>query len=83
MAIDSPPEVLVVHLLRFVPRGERREPLKMNDHVAFDLELELTSGVIYDLKALVEHRGRRTQGGHYVAYAHTVLARFCARLRAP
>ena len=73
--ITAQPDLLCIQIARFGSfRGDH--PIKRFDNVRIPeyLDLEpfcdssLTSGKKYRLLAVVKHRGRNTQEGHYVAY---------------
>lgn len=76
MSIYRPPNVLTIHLKRFhmTPFGET---IKVNKHVEFTSELDLTpflseegrkEGVLYDLYAVLVHEGSTCNSGHYYSF---------------
>ena len=67
---DAP--VLVLHLLRFTWNHHLQRPEKLQTRVNFKVELPPTGDAApYDLRAVIEHRGRHprsSDSGHYTAY---------------
>jgi len=72
------PEVLCIHLKRFRHEGYNSYPTKISCPVKYPLErLDLSAYMsasadcesLYDLFAIVVHRGGSGAGGHYISYA--------------
>ncbi|ETO35095.1 hypothetical protein RFI_01980 [Reticulomyxa filosa] len=89
LSIFEPPNVLVLHLKRFA--YQQRHSLgrgyglfgfggKINKHIAFEQELDITSfmsystcpKVSYRLIGVVVHHGHTANSGHYIAYIHSM-----------
>ncbi|KAL0237594.1 hypothetical protein PCE1_000988 [Barthelona sp. PCE] len=69
-----PSSTLVFHICRFKTsfdsRSMKMRTRKLNSHFSFDEELVL-DGEKWTLTGIVEHMGRTTNGGHYVAYCRS------------
>ena len=70
--IEHSAPVLVLHLLRFTWNHHLQRPEKLQTRVNFDVELPpIGDAAPYDLRAVIEHRGRHprsSDSGHYTAY---------------
>jgi ubiquitin C-terminal hydrolase len=72
IVLSELPEVLNLQLLRFVFDAQALAKRKLKDNVEIPSQLELTisksdTPVIYDLTAVLYHRGAGAHSGHYVA----------------
>lgn len=71
--ISSPPAVLILHLKRF-EIGDRENIRKISHHVKYPFHLDMTSfcesklETMYSLYAIIQHKQRSKNMGHYVAY---------------
>lgn len=63
LTLETPPEVLVIHLKRYESASMRS---KVQRHVAFDDTMKLQ--VAYSLRAVLVHDGLTTRSGHYSAF---------------
>lgn len=71
VSLETPPEVLVIHLKRYASASLRA---KVQCHVAFDDRLRLRS--LYVLRGLVVHDGTTARSGHYSAFVKDHKARW-------
>ena len=56
------PDICVLRINRYTQGLERRE-----DHVFPDSRLDVC-GTVYSLRAILEHKGRNANSGHYIMY---------------
>ena len=56
------PDICILRIKRYTHRLERRE-----DHVFPDSRLDVC-GTVYSLRAILEHKGRSANSGHYIMY---------------
>ena len=78
LALTTLPQVLKFQMKRF--RWAGRDRAKISKHVAFTLELDMSSHMkssssssprqVYDLAAVIVHEGQSMSGGHYKCYAY-------------
>ncbi|KAK6973271.1 ubiquitin carboxyl-terminal hydrolase 44 [Biomphalaria glabrata] len=80
LLISKPPVILRLHLKRFRWCG-RNNREKINTHVAFDEELDISPFCLtvptfgkYKLNAVVVHHGVGFRAGHYTAYTYNTCA---------
>ncbi|KAE8743261.1 hypothetical protein FOCC_FOCC011141 [Frankliniella occidentalis] len=69
-SIDSAPEMLVIHLMRFSGTGQKLKIfVKFNPTLNVGLFMSTVGNVRYNFRSVVCHIGESTSSGHYVAVA--------------
>jgi len=71
VTLENAPEVLILHMKRFVQKGSTVE--KVAKHVRFGAQLSLErrhgGAGSYELSAVIAHHGKKVQSGHYTCDA--------------
>ena len=65
------PPVLVTTLKRFAFSRATGAMDKIQRYIGYPMHFPLRDGITYHLRAVIEHKGGGSSGGHYVAYVRT------------